>query len=88
MLWSYVTLADETQVAYSDVREDDTVLVEIERPVDMGFDSARCLLPAYRWSGVEGFSEGEIKDLELFLRDNAPLIMELAQRRGDERVVA
>lgn len=88
MMWDYVTLRDGTQTAYSGVREDGTVLVGIERPRDMGFDSARCLLPAYRWRGVEGFSDEELAALEQFLRNNAPLIFELAQRHSPDRAVA
>ena len=88
MMWDYVTLRDGTQLAYSAVREDGTVLVGIERPRDMGFDSARCLLPAYAWRGIEGFSGEEVSELEQFLRNNAPLIFELAQRRSSDRAVA
>lgn len=88
MMWDYVTLHDGTQIAYSAVREDGTVLVGIERPVDMGFDSARCLLPAYSWRDVDGFTDAELTDLESFLRNNAPLIFELAHRRGVGRAVA
>ena len=80
MMRSYLTLADETQIAYSDVRPDGTIAVNIERPVDGGFDSARCLLPAYTWSGIEGFTTAEIAELDALLHDNAPFIFELAQR--------
>ena len=36
MMWNYVQFPDETQVAYSDVREDGTVRIDIERPRDWG----------------------------------------------------
>lgn len=87
-MWDYIRFPDETQVAYSDLREDGTVLIGIERPRDWGFDSARCLLPSYRWMEVDGFDNQEIKNLEKMLRDNAPLIFELAERPHDERAVA
>jgi hypothetical protein len=80
MMWNYIQLADETQLAYSDVRDDGTVLVVAERPVDSGFDSARCTLPAFTWSAVEGFSPSEMRELDAIVRDNAPFIFELAQR--------
>lgn len=48
MMWNYVQFPDETQIAYSDVREDGTVRIDIERPRDWGFDSARCIMPAYQ----------------------------------------
>ena len=36
MMWNYVQFPDETQVAYSDVQEDGTVRIDIERPRDWG----------------------------------------------------
>ena len=44
MLWSYVQLDDGTQFAYSETRDDGTVRVAVERPVDFGFDHAECFL--------------------------------------------
>ncbi len=82
MMWSYVKLDDETQFAYSGLNEDGTVVVAVERPVDMGFDSAECLLPAYRWVSSEGFSEAELDQLMEFVKANAPLIFELAERHS------
>ena len=71
----YAEFPDETVIAYGD---DCTVEILIERPRDWGFDSARCLMPAYRWLDVDGFSESDLDNLESFLRDNAPLIFEFA----------
>ena len=88
MMWNYVTLADETALAHSEVRGDGTVLVRAERPVDFGFDSASCVLPAFSWSEVEGFSEQEVAELDRLLRENAPLIFELAERRASSRPAA
>ncbi len=82
MMWSYVKLDDETQFAYSGLKEDGTVAVAVERPTDMGFDSAECLLPAYRWVSSEGFSEPELSELMDFVKTNAPLILELAERHS------
>ena len=78
MMYGYIKLADETQFAYSELREDHTVKVVVERPVDMGFDTATCILPAFAWSGVAGFSDEELAELESFMHHNAPLIMRLA----------
>lgn len=88
MMWGYVQLPDETQFAYSDIREDGTVLMLIERPRDWGFDSARCILPSYQWSDIDGFSQAEIDDFDTFLHDNAPFIFELAKRPREERRIA
>ena len=48
MLWSYVQLDDGTQFAYSETRDDGTVRVAVERPVDLGFD----------WIGQDALSVG------------------------------
>ncbi len=78
LLRPYAEFPDETVIAYGDMRDDCTVEILIERPRDWGFDSARCLMPAYRWLDVDGFSESDLDNLESFLRDNAPLIFEFA----------
>lgn len=88
MMWCYVKLPDETQFAYSETRDDGTVKIAIERPRDWGFDTAKCIMPAYRWFEVDGFTQEELDDFESFLRDNAPLIFELADRRLDEKAAA
>lgn len=85
MMWNYVQFPDETQIAYSDVREDGTVRIDIERPRGWEFDSARCIMPAYQWSNVNGFSDQEIEEFDAFLRNNAPLIFELAECPPEER---
>ena len=79
MFYNYVKLADGTQIAYSDLLEDNTVEVAVERPVDWGFDSGRCLLPAYTWSHIEGFTDEDIAALTEFIRNNAPLILRLSR---------
>lgn len=81
MLWSYVQLDDGTQFAYSETRDDGTVHVAVERPVDFGFDHAECFLPAVKWFNVEGFSTDDLDFLTEFVRSNAPLIFELAERQ-------
>lgn len=45
VFWSYVQLDDGTQFAYSETRDDGTVRVAVERPVDLGFtmQNASCL---------------------------------------------
>ncbi|NGM17891.1 hypothetical protein [Xiamenia xianingshaonis] len=79
MFYNYVEMEDGTQVAYSEMRKDRTVMVAVERPCDFGFDHAECCIPAYSWSAVAGFSDEEVARLDEFVRNNAPLIMRLAQ---------
>ncbi len=81
IFWSYVQLDDGTQFAYSETREDGTVRVAVERPVDFGFDHAECFLPAVKWFNVEGFTADDLNFLTEYVRSNAPLIFELAERQ-------
>ncbi len=78
MFYDYVELEDGTQIAYSNVLPDNTVEVVAERPVESGFDSAHCVLPAYTWTDVEGFSDADMRRLNTFVRNNAPLILRFA----------
>ena len=78
MFYNYVEMNDGTQVAYSNFLEDGTVEIGIERPTEDGFDSARCLLPSFAWSAVEGFDCSEVAEFERYLRNNLPLIWRLA----------
>lgn len=82
MMREYVRFDDDTQVSYSDVREDNTVLVVIERPRDWGFDTAKCLLPAYLWTENDGFSKDDLEQLDEFVHNNAPLITRFAHEGG------
>ena len=79
MFYNYLKFPDETQYAYSEIREDGTVKVVVERPIDFGFDSAACVLPSFEWLDVKGFTDGEIAQMTDFLHHNAPVIMRLAQ---------
>lgn len=85
MMYPYITLADETDITHSQILErDDTQEIEVhfERATEQGFDSARCVLPAYHWKFKEGFSEEEIAFFEEFLRHNAHLLYRYAAQGG------
>lgn len=84
MFYSYAELQDQTCIAYSNVLEDGIVEVSAERPVDLGFDSAICVLPAFDWRDVEGFSTDELSELDSFIHRNAPLILRLAREASKE----
>lgn len=62
-------------------RDDGTVRVAVERPVGLGFDHAKCLMPAVNWFNVKGFSTDDLNFLTKFVRSNAPFIFELAERQ-------
>lgn len=79
MFYNYAELEDGTQVAFSNVLDGGEVQVSIERPVDLGFDSAMCTLPAFEWTAIEGFDESDMTRLDSFIHNNAQLILRLAR---------
>ena len=79
MKYPYMTLPDETEITHGDIKEDGTVLVYIETPIDWGFKSAYCVLPTYEWRDIHGYSETEISRFDKLLQNNVHSIM-LAER--------
>ena len=82
VMYGYITLPDDTGIAHSEMKPDGSVKVYFEKPVEGGFHSAVCWLPAYRWESVVGFSEDDIRSLDKILHDNAHLILEFSQEGG------
>lgn len=86
MMYNYVKLDDETQIAFSGILEDNTIQVSAERPVDGGFLSASCFLPLCNWVKNDGFSREDLSFLSSFVKDNAPLIYRFS--REAEKIYA
>ncbi|MFR4568586.1 MAG: hypothetical protein ACLT5H_00485 [Collinsella stercoris] len=84
MFYNYAELEDGTQVAFSNVLDGGEVQVSIERPIELGFDFALCVIPAFEWTAIEGFDDADIDRLEFFVRDNAQLILRLAREASRE----
>lgn len=82
MMYNYLKLADDTQIAVSDMLEDSTIQVAAERPVDGGFDHATCFLPRCEWRDAEGFSADELAQLAELVKNNAPLIYRFSKEAG------
>ena len=85
MIYPYITLADETEIVHTQTFIEnglECVEVHFERPSDNGFESARCVLPSYKWILRDGFSDKEIEEFEEFLRYNAHLIYRFAGTGG------
>lgn len=84
-MYPYMTLADETEIVHSHLITDggeQKVVVYFERPTEDGFDSARCELPEYKWTRIEGYSDAEIALFEQLLHSNAHLLFKYAQSGG------
>lgn len=84
MFYNYAELEDGTQVAFSNVLDSGEVQVSIERPVELGFDSAMCTLPSFEWTAIEGFDESDMTRLDSFVHNNAQLILRLAREASRE----
>ena len=82
MMYPFITLDDDTEIVHSEMREDGTVKVYMEKPVEGGFHSATCILPNYEWSGIEGYSEKEIERYGDVIRSAAHLIIKYARHGG------
>ena len=85
MMYSYVVLSDETEVTHSHVIERNNrkeVEVHFERSTDMGFDTARCVLPTYEWISRNGFSDAEMTLFEQIIQHNAHLFYRYAEEGG------
>ena len=70
MMYPYMTLSDETNIVHSQMHDDGTVKVYIERPRDGGFDHAACILPQYDWREVSGFTSEEMAFFDKFVHDH------------------
>lgn len=85
MLYPFMTLDDHTEIVHSESyleNGQENVRVEIEKPVEGGFQSAECILPAYKWQNVQGFSESDINRLQELIASLAHIIIQLAREGG------
>ena len=83
MMYPYLTLDDDTEIVHSEMLENNTVKVYIEKPDENdGFHYASCYLPKYEWKDILGFDESEIARFQSIIENNAHLIIELSQNGG------
>jgi len=82
MMYRYMTLSDGTEIAHSEMKDNDRVKVYIEKPVYGGFHHATCWLPDYEWQDIVGFTEEEQSRLKEFVEANAHLIIEFSREGG------
>ncbi len=84
-MYPFMTLEDGTGVAHSeayDSKGQETVKVYFEKPVEGGFLSAECYLPAYEWENIIGFTESDIAKLQEYLQSVAHIVIRLAREGG------
>ena len=80
MVYPFMTLDDGTGIVHSEMKEDGSVKVYIEKPVMLGFKSVECLLPKYEWKNNDGFTKEELDFFDEFVHSQAHIIMELSQK--------
>ena len=83
MMYSYMTLNDDTEITHSQVLDDGRVKVYIETPDEKdGFHNATCYLPGYEWTQISGYTEEEMDFFRELVKNNAHLIIEFAREGG------
>lgn len=89
MMYPFLTLDDDTEITHSEMYEDGTVKVYVERPdAEDCFHHAACYLPEYKWEDVVGFSSDEIQRYQGVIQSTAHLILEFSQKGGFENAAS
>lgn len=78
-----MTLPDDTEITHTEMREDGTVKVYIETPIEGGFKEASCILPGYIWEN-NGYTHEEMKYYKDFVERAAHLFFKFAKSGGFE----
>ena len=85
MIYPFMTLKDNTEVAHTEKLSDGTVKVFFEKAdITDGFHSAVCILPECIWEDVDGFSKDEMNYFENYIKSISHLIIEFAEKGGFE----
>ena len=82
MMYPFLQLNDQTEIVHSQMLDDGSVKVYIEKPVDGGFQSAVCFLPEYKWQEINGFEEADIQNFQDLLESVAHLIIQFSREGG------
>ena len=72
MLYPLLTLSDQTEMLYSEIKPDGRVKVYVEKPDAKDcFHNAVCWLPGYTWEDIFGFTPAGIRRYEQLIRAEA-----------------
>lgn len=83
MMYPFLTLNDDTEIVHSEMKQDGTVKVYIEKPDSHdGFHNVTCYLPQYEWRDNFGFTDDEIARYKKVVESTAHLILEFAETGG------
>ena len=77
MIYKFMTTEDNAEIVHSELKEDGTVMVYVEKPdIKDCFHHMRCSIPSYSIKEVLGFSEEETQRYMDVIKSNSHLIME------------
>lgn len=80
MMYPFMTLDDGTEIVYSEMKNDGSVKVYMEKTDEKdGFHYATCYLPEYRWEDIFGLTEQEIFRCQEVIETSSQLIIQFAQ---------
>ena len=81
MIYPLLTLMDDTEYTYTELRSDGTIIVYVETPdaVD-GFHSLKCVLPNYEFKNVQGYTLQEQQERLDTIKAHAEYIYNTASR--------
>lgn len=82
MMYPFLQLNDQTEIVHSQMLDDGSVKVYIEKPIDGGFQSAVCFLPEYKWQEINGFEKTDIQNFQDLLESVAHLIIQFSREGG------
>ena len=85
MMYPFITLDDGTEITHSEMKNDETVKVYVEKPDDQDcFHNAFCIIPGYKWEKVNGFTKEELERYQEIISSTAHLILQFAKEGGFE----
>lgn len=77
MMYPFMSLNDETEIVYSDRKQDGTVKIYLETPDEKdGFHNMTCYLPSFEIKEVNGYSTKQVEAFMEIVRSKENLIME------------
>ncbi len=87
MIYPFMILEDNTEFVHSEMKEDGSVKVYMERPDAKDcFHHATCWLPDYRWEDIYGFTHEEIDHFDEYIHSLAHNIIKLSQKRNADNL--
>ena len=89
MMYPFLTLDDQTEIVHSQLLDDGSVKVYVEKPDEKDcFHYGTCILPGYQWQDVSGLTAEELAKYEEVIRSTAHLILQFSQEGGFENAAS